>query len=151
MSTHSLNFYTSYNQFYIVDKGSLQDTNLFNFWTEEAFDARLAIKTGVVGVRTACYGPVKASLAILLKPATNPDFISPDHVVEGSLFVESGYLYVLDCPNMAVELELNISPGLYRIRVSSYNLNTVEGDEGNDFYQIELWPTDEENTMIIRQ
>jgi hypothetical protein len=136
---YPLDFYTQYGQFYICDKDSENDTGKDSFWTSDAFNDRLAIGTGVLGIGTECYGPVKGELEILDFSRTITDLDEYDHVVEGDLEINSGVIQILDCPNSIVELELTVPPGNYRVRIYSSNLASVEGDEGDDFYKIEIW------------
>lgn len=62
---YKLNFGTSFHQFYISDKESLQDTGDVNFWTEDATHSRLAIGDGILGIGLECYGPFKGELVLL--------------------------------------------------------------------------------------
>jgi len=137
---YPLDFYTSYNQFYISDKDSPHDTGSDKFWTTDAFNDKLAIEDGILGVGTECYGPVKGELYLLSEPRNHIDLHDYDHIVEAGIEIRSGIIQILDCPDSCVELEINVIPGLYRARVYSINLASVEGDEGDDFYKIEIWP-----------
>lgn len=137
---YQLDFYSQYRQFYICDRSSTKATDSEYFWTDEALEDRMALEEGIIGVGTECYGPVKGEVKIVAFPSEITSADSYDHIVEGSLELKSGILQVLDCPNSSVELELQLKPGFYRVRVSSSNLFTVEGDEGDDFYSIEIWP-----------
>jgi hypothetical protein len=148
---HPLNFYTSYNQFYLYDKDSGGATNSNNFWTQEAFEQRLAIEEGIIGVGTECYGPVKGELTVLDAP--NNDFNSDlyDHIVEGSIEIKSGELQVLECPSHTIALEVPLEAGTYRVRVYSSNLQSADGDGGDDYYVIELWPAPLDKRRILKQ
>src|SRR5215217_5769063 len=139
--THPLEFYSSHNQFYLVDKLSDIDT-ASNFWTQSAFDDRLAINAGVLGIGTQCYSSVKAELSILDVENAAVDFEAYDHIVEAGIDISSGILQVLNCPDSFIELELTIKPGRYRVRVYSANLAIVLDEDGEDYYKIELWPSD---------
>ncbi|PSR55720.1 hypothetical protein AHMF7605_20535 [Adhaeribacter arboris] len=121
------------------------------FWHEEAHRIRLAKEIGVLGVRTECYGPVKGEIDFLIKAPNNVDFTKFDHVVEGDLNVTSGILQIQDCPNGTVEFEKQITPENYRIRVYSSNLASVEGDEGNDFYRIEVWGSNPLGSKLLKE
>jgi len=134
-----LDFYTSYSQFYIYDKDSEGATASDTFWTNDAFNDRLAIETGVLGVGTECYGPVKAELEILNMSANVTDPDGYDHIVEAGIEVKSGIIQIINCPDWTVQLEVEVDPGFYRARIYSSNLASVEGDEGDDFYRIEIW------------
>jgi len=148
---YSLNFYTSYNQFYLYDKHSVGATDSNNFWTQEAFEQRLAIEEGIIGVGTECYGPVKGELTVLAAPNNNFDPELYDHIVEGSIEIRSGVLQVLECPSSTVELEVAVEPGTYRIRAYSSNLQSVEGDEGDDYYIIEIWRAPFNTRTVLKQ
>lgn len=121
------------------------------FWTDEAYRIRLANEIGILGVRTECYGPVKGEIDFLLKAPDNVDLTKYDHVVEGDLNIISGILQIQDCPNGAVEFEQQIPPGNYRIRVYSSNLASVEGDEGNDYYRIEVWASNTLGNKLLKE
>lgn len=151
LNRYELDFDTSYNQFFIVNKEGKSDTDSTDFWTAEAFEARMAIGEGLVGIGTQCYGPVKASLIIQTQPNDNFELDAYDHIVEGSLKIHSGVLQVLDCPNSSVELEVKVPPGNYRVRVYSSNLASVNGDEGDDFYQLEVWPDTLTERKVIKK
>lgn len=146
-----LNFTTSHHQFYISDNAVDLNTGSRNFWTKEASQDRLAIENGILGVGTECYGPVKAELYVLNKKTDEANFDQCDHIVEGSLEVESGEIEVLNCPDSSVELKINVVPGIYRVRVYSSNLRSVEGDEGKDSYRVEIWPGTRINRMVLKR
>ena len=136
-------FKTSYNHFYLYDKGSFGNTGSDDFWTESALDDRLAIEEGILGIGTESYGPVKGELFLLEASNHEIRFEEYDHVVEASFAVNSEVVQILDCPNSSVELELPVKPGIYRVRIYSSNLASFdidERDEGDDFYKIEIWP-----------
>ena len=139
MMKYLLNFNTSYNQFYIYDKGSKGNTNSNSFWTNEAFNDRLAVEEGILGIGTECYGNVKAELQIL-KIDDNEDLSFYDHIVEAGLEIKSGIIEVMDCPASKVELAVVVPPGFYRVRIYSSNLASIIDDDGDDFYLIKIWP-----------
>jgi hypothetical protein len=133
---YELDFYTSYNQFYLFDKTSGGNTASDNFWTADAYNDRLALEAGILGVSTACYGHVKGELYILSQENEVINSNQYDHIVEGGLELKSGILQVLDCPNSEIELEVELKPGTYHVRVYSSDLASAEIDEteGNDYY-----------------
>ncbi|MCC7520944.1 MAG: hypothetical protein IT220_04855 [Flavobacteriaceae bacterium] len=139
MKTLNFDFYTQYNQFYICDKDSPGQTDSADFWTDAAFNDRLAKELGILGVGTECYGPVKGEIVFLDKKNEDFDIELYDHIVEAGLQIQSGTIQILDCPNSSIELEINIAPDFYKFRIYSSNLASVEGDEGDDFYRIEFW------------
>ena len=150
MQSFSLDFYTAYGQFYLADKDSALKTDSERFWTDEAFDARLALETGVIGVGIESYGPLKAELLLLdAEPGTFNEN-RYDHIVEGSLQLESGTLQVLNCPDTSLELELHMEKGSYRVRIYSVNLDSVEDDAGDDFYKIEIWKAEPSDRKVLK-
>ena len=48
-----LKFTTDYGQFYVNDKNANGNTNSDNFWTEQAFEDKLAVEDGVLGIGIA--------------------------------------------------------------------------------------------------
>jgi hypothetical protein len=60
-------------------------------------------------------------------------------------------LQILDCPNLIAELVVTLKPGAYRIRVYSSDLASVIGDEGNDYYKIEIWPSTNMERNVVKQ
>jgi len=148
---YPLDFYTSYCQFYVYDKDSPDLRDSVNFWSHEAYEDRLAIEEGMLGIGTECYGPVKAELEILESVNNIVDFSSFDHVVEGGINIKSGIIQILSCSDSAVQIELNTTPGNYRVRIYSSNLASVEGDEGDDFYRIEIWPGESIERTVLKR
>ena len=63
----------------------------------------------------------------------------------------SGILQITNCPDNNIELELNLIPGQYAVRVYSSNLESVVDDEGNDYYKIEIWPAQDVERKVIKQ
>jgi hypothetical protein len=151
MTNYRFDFYTQYHQFNICDKDSPMDTESGEFWTDEAFDDRLAMELGVIGVGTECYGPVKGELVLLDKENTEFDLKSYDHIVEAGLKIDSGFIQIQNCPNSSIELEVKVQPDSYRFRIYSSNLASVDGDEGDDFYKIEVWKDSNLDKRVIKR
>lgn len=134
-----LNFTTGYGQFYLNDKGE-GDTGSINFWSDEAFNDKLAVEKGILGISLEnSEGIVKCELEILNEKSLISDFNNFDHVVEASLEIETGLLQVNDCPFSILILEENIEIGNYRVRVYFNNLKTAYSENPEDFYKIEMW------------
>ncbi|QHS57691.1 hypothetical protein GWR56_19870 [Mucilaginibacter sp. 14171R-50] len=148
---HQIDFYTSYNQFYITDKDAGGATNSDKFWTTEAFTERLAVEDGILGVGVECYGPVKGEVYLLNSSNDTTILDEYDHIVEAGIEIKSGVIQIMDCPNSNVELELRVEIGLYRVRIYSCNLASVDGDEGEDYYKIEIWPDAKMERKVLKQ
>ena len=144
-----LDFYTEYHQFFIHDKGFPIDPS-YELWTNQAHKDRLAISSGLLSVRTACYGPLKGELILLDKQNHVIDLSEYDHVVEGSIHCESGTLEIIACMSNEPDVSLDVPPDIYRVRIYSSGLNSVVGDEGDDFYRLEIWKDSFSERRILK-
>ena len=151
MVTLILDFYTSHHQFYIVDKSSPFRTDSVEFWTEQASEDRLAIEEGLLGVGTECYGPVKGDLQVLNASPEGEDFSRYDHVVEGSLCVASGILQIFGCLDDEPTIELKLPALTYRVRIYSSNFASVDGDAGDDYYRVRIWPDNYLQRRVLKR
>lgn len=151
---YKLDFYTSYNQFYIADKNHQGDTG-YGFWTQEAHESHLAIAEGIIGVNIESYGHVRAELEILTSKPEIIDYKKYDHIAEVDLFIDSGNIQILNCPDSQTELELDLPIGHYRVRVSALGWVGVFSDDEsvdeNDFYKIEIWPERKMGPEILKK
>lgn len=146
-----LDFYTCYHQFYILDRDSPADTDSNTFWTEESNQDRLAIGTNILGVTTGCYGNVRSSIK-LLEAEPLPELDKYDHIVETSLSITSGILQIIPCVSSdEAELELKLPIGEYAIRINSGDLASVIGDEGEDFYVVQIWPSEKRGRRVLKR
>lgn len=153
---YKFNFYTEYRQFYLQDKNSNADTGSINFWTDEAFLGRLALEKGIIGVGTQSYGRIKGEIELVDKPSDDFNYDDYDHIVEGGIYIQSGELQIIDCPNSEVEVTLKLTPGKYRARVYGSDFGSVKEpdlahDTDNDYYKIEIWPDDNMERKVLKQ
>ena len=151
MDTLTLDFYTSHHQFYIADKTSPFRTDSAEFWTKQANEDKLAIEEGLLGIGTECFGPVKGDLQVLNSIPEEEDFSSYDHVVEGSLSLASGILQIFGCFDDEPTIELKLPPVTYRVRIYSSNLASVDGDAGDDYYRVRLWPDNYLQRCVLKR
>lgn len=146
---YDLDFYTEYSQFYVCDGDDQLKSGL---WTDKSsHSARLDFSPGIIAVLTECYGPVQGQMRILNSENNEFDLDSFDHIVEAGLMISSGSLEIRSCPTNEIELKIEMPNGQYRCRVYSSNLDSVVGDEGDDFYFIEIWPSTETGRKVIKQ
>lgn len=148
---YPLEFYTQYSQFYLTNGADENSDD--DLWTDTAFYQRMAYNKGFLAVRTGSYGPVKARLEIKNEASIIGNLEEYDHVVEGKIDIETGVLQVQDCPSSSVVQEVELPTGLYSVRVYSKGLNTVVGDEGDDFYSIVVWPAmdNDKKVKVLKQ
>ncbi len=148
MEQHKLSFFTEYYQFYILDSETKAQTNAADFWNTDADKRKLAIGESLLGVTVARYAEIKVEVKILSSEPIEDD--SADHVVETSLNLPSGLLQIKDCTSYDTVLALNLEKGTYRVRISSFKLWTVKGDEGDDYYVVEIWKANISETVILK-
>lgn len=135
----SLDFTTSYGQFYLNDKDQ-GDTGSPDFWTNEAFNDKLAVERGVLGISLEnSEGIVQGELEILTSKSLVSDFNDFDHVVEATLEIKTGFLQINDCPFSNLVLEEKIENGNYRVCIYYCNLESGYSENPKDFYKIEMW------------
>ena len=140
---HRLSFYTSYRQFYFVDRDVEGITDSPDFWSDDAFKRGIAVSDGVLGVRTASYGHIRCFFQSADSEPTLP--LAPwQRVVEASIRITKGRYAILDCPDSIVDHEGTCPPGDYRLRVYGAFLDQLVEDTAGDcyfdFYWLILWP-----------
>jgi hypothetical protein len=52
---------------------------------------------------------------------------------------------------MEKQLELTVAPGTYTVRSSSANLKTVQSDAVNDFYVIDIYPSEKKERIVLKK
>ncbi len=148
---YTLDFYTSYNQFYLFDKDIEGATDSPKFWSKVAFDSGIALEKGVIGVGIAAYGQVRLMIEVFDNEPLISNFHDWDRIAEGSIKIKTGYLQILDCPNSEVQLEIVLEKSAYRVRVYGANFASVVGDNGDDFYRIELWKAPYQKRSVLKK
>lgn len=148
---YKLNIFADYFQFYIQDE--LARGDLSDAWTEEAVTRLLAVAPGIVGVGTVRNMEVSVSLEILsCEPLL--DFSKWDHVVECSIKIKGPRLVIAGCTDYFPEaMRIDIAPGIYQVRVCYADLNSLSenGLEGQDSYNLKLWPGSNIEPIIKKQ
>jgi len=145
-----LNIFADYHQFYLEDGNS--EADLTEIWDEQTSADMIATAPGAVGVGTARNYHVPVTVR-MLDSEPEEDLGRWDHVTEASLAVPSGRLLVsgpTEWPNVR---RIAIKPGLYRARVHCANLESVaqNGIDGDDFYEVVLWPGAEEPPRVLKR
>ncbi|PKN66849.1 MAG: hypothetical protein CVU57_04610 [Deltaproteobacteria bacterium HGW-Deltaproteobacteria-15] len=130
--------YAGYHQFYLSrDEDSLVGSGAASFWTRETIRKLLATGPGLVGIGTGTYGDVPVSIH-LAGGDPKDDLTGWDHVAETWIDLCSGRLHVIGCPDDPAGL-IELEPGIYRVRVYSAKLDTIENQRGEDYYRIVMW------------
>ena len=145
-----LHIFADYHQFYLQDENS--EADLAEIWDERTSADMIATGPGVVGVGTARNFDVPVTVRILdSEPEEDPD--RWDHVAEAPLALPSGELLIFGPTDWPDAERLAIEPGHYRARVHCANLESVAqiGIDGEDFYEVVLWPGAEEPPRVLKR
>jgi hypothetical protein len=156
---HSYSVYASYHQFYLRDRQAPPDEGRPDFWTREAFAARLALGRGVIGVGTESNGDVRVTVEARNTEPPADDLDAWDHVVEGPLEVTSGRMIVHGVDDTGMEdtdpqvraRQFSLPPGSYRVRVYGAGFSTVVNEEGDDTYRLLIWPAPAAERRVLKQ
>jgi hypothetical protein len=148
-----LDLFADYFQFYIQDEKA--EGNLADSWTEEADKMLLATTDGTIGVGTSRNMDVPVTIQIF---DAEPNLLSVDlgiikQINECDLKVTSGQIVVAGCTEYFPDAKrIKLDKGNYRSRIYYSNLDRISenGFEGEDFYEIHLWPAkNEQGTKVI--
>ncbi len=136
--SYHLTVYAGYHQFYLSsDEESLMGSGADSFWTEESIRHLLATGPGLIGIGTGTYGEVPVSIYVTAA-SPHEDLGEWDHVAESCIDLSSGEFHVTGCPDGHAGL-IKVNPGIYRVRVYAGKLDTVEDEQGEDYYRIFVW------------
>jgi hypothetical protein len=148
---YQLQFFTEYYQFYIRDKHTKASTDSDGFWTAKASEDKMAVEDGLLGISVAKYAEIRVQVNLHTQvPAFDLDE-NYDHIVEAAINISTGIIQIANCTSNEIELELNVAPGIYTVRTSSGNLKTVKGDEGDDYYVIDIYPSDKKERTVLKR
>lgn len=150
MNHRDFEIFADYYQFYLQDETA--EGNLSDAWTEDAVERLLAVASGTVGVGTVRNTTVPVAIDVIdHEPKTEAHRF--DHIVECSVAFGSGRVVVAGWADDFCEApRIHVAPGMYRVRVNYAGLNTTSpnGLEGDDQYQIQLWPATEGAITILK-
>lgn len=146
----NLELFADYFQIYLQDEQA-NDTLV---WTDEEVEQLLAITDGIIGVGTARNMTVPVTLKIYdAEPEILPDNLHEiGKINECDLEVRSGKIAIFGCTDYFPDAKrMELKNGIYRARMYYGNLEKLSEDglEGDDFYEIHLWPTGEKQGLKI--
>jgi hypothetical protein len=137
----SLSIFADYSQFYLTDPDHVGDWS--ELWTEDAMADRLCATphTVVFGTDRNFTVPV----TVLQHPA-EPQIANlaaaADHAVMCGITLLSSTAKVVGCTEYLPDAPtLTIGPGTFSVLYAAHRLATVRGLDGDDFYDVHLWPS----------
>jgi hypothetical protein len=153
---HELEIFADYFQVYIADESAYDDLYTSIDWTAQALQDRYIAGESFCAIATARNMTVPVILAIETEPTERVTetalFENADHVIEGAIKFSSGQL-VMWGPGEYLKdsFRLKLEPGNYYISIYFNNLDSLreKGLEGDDLYQIVLYPASESTAYRV--
>jgi len=141
--------FADYFQFYLWDEGERPEAP--TEYTEEDTYRRIKAAPFVVVIQPIRNMTVPVEVEVTdAPPALVPE--TWDHIAEASIELPSGRLEIHECTGGSVDV-LPIVPGTYRVRAYFGGLNSLSDDglDGEDRYQIVLWPEPFAPVQVLKQ
>lgn len=136
-----------YFQFYLEDEGIDSDTGIL--WNKENTELMLALGPGIIAVGTARNMTVPVKVVIQeTEPALELE--KWDKVNECSVTINSGNIVVMGCTDYYPDASrIKVISAVYRARIHYGQLAELSEDglDGEDHYEVILWPDTEERLV----
>jgi hypothetical protein len=129
MRTHTVD--SSYRQIYVADAGL--DPDAPEEWNDEHVQQRFNALKNIVALCPE--GDITARVICVPPNEKYKSNIKPEFEVKTQIDIESGKLGIFGWPRELLE-EFSVTPGIYRIVFSGYNLAAIENE--GDYYVVEL-------------
>ena len=134
--------FTDYFQFYIQDEQAAGD--LGDDWTAEAVTMLLATTAGTIGVGTIRNMDAPVSVKVFAAEPLLAERADIGQVNECDLEITSGKAVIAGCTDYFPDAQrVELANGIYRARIYYSNLDKISADglDGEDYYEVQLWPT----------
>ncbi|MBJ6802674.1 hypothetical protein [Geomonas propionica] len=145
-----LRIFADYRQFYLWDPVASERLAPTE-WTDDDVHRRIKIADHVVVICPERNMEVPVHIRLFDK---DPGFTLGqwDHIAEAPLLIQSGILEVHECTGSDLAA-FSVAPGQYRIRSMHCSLGQLSEDglEGEDHYQVDIWPSQTKTMIIIKQ
>jgi hypothetical protein len=137
----SLSVFADYSQFYLTDPEHVADWS--DLWTDETVGDRLVATahTVVFGTDRNFTVPVNV-LQHSAEPAIADLAATADHAVLCGITLLASSAKIAGCTEyLPTAPSITIGPGTFGVLYAAHRLATVDGLDGDDSYDIHLWPT----------
>lgn len=146
----TLELFTDYFQFYIQDEQAVGD--LGDDWTDEAVDRLLATTAGTIGIGTMRNMDAPVSVKLFESEPFIAERDDIGQVNECDLEITSGKAVIAGCTDYFPDAQrIKLTNGIYRARIYYSNLDKVSEDglDGEDYYEVQLWLTNEKQAPTV--
>lgn len=140
MVTAEFNVFADFNQFVVCGEGA-DWGDLYEKWTDSTIEEMIVCNTNYIAVGTARAYYVPVTIRIAKVPFQTD--LTAQRVHECRMVVNADRVEITGVTDNGLSGGyVDISRGEYQVRVSYYDLNTVDesGLQGQDRYTVELWP-----------
>jgi hypothetical protein len=149
MTAKRLEIFADYSQFYLCDPDHVEDWSAL--WNDQSTaDQLIAMTTTVVfGTNRNFTVPVD-----LYRHDNRPDVDGlaavADHAVLASIVCRSGTLKLAGCTDYLPDaFGFDTAPATYGVFYAAHKLASVVGLDGDDTYDVQLWPVSETIPMRV--
>lgn len=142
MATAEFNIYADFSQF-VVCSGGADWSDLYEKWSPAAVEKMIVCGPEYLAVGTARPAYVPVTIRIVEVPP--PMDKAAERVRECEITVNADHIEITGVTDNGISGgTLHTSRGVYRARVSYYDLDSIDasGLEGQDRYAVELWPVE---------
>jgi hypothetical protein len=146
----NLELFTDYFQFYIQDEQNVGESG--DAWTDEKVAMLLTTTTGIMWIGTVrnMNAPVSVKLFASEPLVAERDDIG--QVNECDLEITSGKAVIAGCTDYLPDAQrMDLANGIYRARIYYSNLDKISADglDGEDYYEVHLWLTNEKQATTV--
>lgn len=153
MTELNLEIFADYHQFHLHDEQLNPD--FVNIWNDFYCENLLAFDEKGIGISTARNMDVPVNIKIFdIEPENRKISDTLFQIIEIDLKIISGNLVVIGCTDyLPTAKRIKLDIGIYRVRIYYYNLDKISlnGLEGEDKYDIEIWKTDKSTKPKFKQ
>ncbi|MBO0805650.1 MAG: hypothetical protein J2P25_21560 [Nocardiopsaceae bacterium] len=130
--------FADYHQIHVFDEES--ETDLGNYWNDEAYEAGIVVADDAVGIVTSTDLDVGVSVEVLQEEPPAGD--ATGRIVEGELHVPSGRVVVMGCTDFLPDAaRFEVGRGRHRVRVARLPLDPAADDPDiEERLRLSIWP-----------
>jgi hypothetical protein len=139
----SLTIMADFHQIYVCDPAHIEDWS--DLWTDQTVTDRIVACVHTVDFGTGRNMPVPIEV---FTHDASPDMIKllsgADHAVSTCFVCTSGTIRIAGCTDYEPDaFTLDVGKGSFGVAFLSFGLGTIDGLDGDDRYELHLWPVAE--------